>query len=665
MSRRAEKTCTGGLVLQTVCALGCFVLARATHSWAAFAEAWHFALGIGVWLVALLHVSFRRAAIEEKLDEEAIRRRQGERAKGIFGPEGAADEFSARARLERVEKWLVPFGSLLFGLGMVVVSVLMLSGWGKPIEPVGRALAGLMVLFAIVFLTFLLGRFTVGQSQEAAQGAAQGPAQGASAELLRGPGSYLLFNTLCSLLVMAGMAFAYFGSMGIERIVARIIMAALGLIGVELTLTFIANLYRPTRMGREARAPYDSRLLGLLSMPKRILRSAAETLDYQFGFKVSETWFFRFLERALAPLILFLLLTLYLLTCFLVVPAGHLAFVERFGAARAGADGDPVIYRPGLHLKWPWPIEVSRVVAADRVQQIVLGIRGKEQGLEEYEKKIARGEKAELPPQVWTRPHYDEEYNMLVATDQPVKDVELAEGGRTVRVPPVSLVTVSVPVQFIVREDELSKYIYSYANVADALEAVAYRELVQYVAGVDLIRILGPDREKAGEELQQLIQAAADRAGLGVDVVFVGLHGVHPHFQVAPSFEAPVTALEERKTEILKGETYAIGLKPTSEAEAARVVSTAKAERYAKRIIAWAQAERFKTLDAAYRKAPGIFRLRRYLVALEEVLPARKLVIASPEVITEGVIIIDLTEKLGRQLLQMSEETGKTEEKKP
>ncbi|MBN1918926.1 MAG: hypothetical protein JW889_13550 [Verrucomicrobia bacterium] len=655
MSRRAEKTCIGGLVLQTLCALGCFVLAKTTNSRAAFAEAWHFALGIGVWLLALLHVSFRRAAIEEKLDEEAVRRRQGERAKGIFGAEGAADEFSARARLERVEKWLVPFGSLLFGLGMVVVSALMLTGWGRPAEPVSGTLVGLMAFFAMVFLTFLVGRYTVGQSEEP------------GAELLRGPGGFMLFNTLCSVLVMAGMAFAEFGATALEQIVAWVIIVALGVIGAEFTLTFVANLYRPRpAAGREARAAYDSRLLGLLSMPKRILRSAAETLDYQFGFKVSETWFFRFLERALAPLILFLLVTLYLLTSVLVVPAGHLAFIERFGAARSDADGAPAVYRPGLHLKWPWPIEISRVVATDRVQQIVLGVHGGETGLDEYDRKIARGEQAELPPLVWTRPHYEQEYNLIVATDEPdIRDVELTEGGRTVRVPPVSLVTVSLPVQFVVREHELAKYVYGYTDVAAALEAVAYRELVQYVAGADLIRLLGPDREQAGEDLQQRIQVAADAAGLGVDVVFVGLHGVHPHFQVAPSFEARVSALEERKTEIIDGETYAVGLRPTSEAERAKIVNTAKAERFSKRILAWARADRFKTLDAAYRKAPDIFRLRRYLTELEDVLPGRKLVVASPEVLGDGILILDLTEKLGRQLLGLSDMTGTTEETRP
>ncbi len=645
MSRKAEQICLGGLALQVLCALGCFALAPLTNSRAVFAEAWHFALGVGIWLVALLHLSFRRVAAEERLDEEAIRRRQGERAEGIFGPEGAADEFSAQARLARVEKWLVPIGSLVFGLGMIAVSVLMAAGWGKPVERAHNSLTGVSAFGAIVFLTFLLSRLAIGQSQEALS------------SQLRGPGSFMLFNTLCSAAVAIALTFAYFGAPAIERVVAWVIIAALGVLGIEMTLMFIFNLYRPRRTGREARAPYESRLLGLLSMPKGILRSTAETLDYQFGFKVSETWFFRFLERALAPLILFGLATLYLLTCFVVVPPGHLAFIERFGKPRAERSEPPKPLHAGLHLKWPWPIEVARTVAADRVQQIQLGVSGKEIGIEEVEKARARGEEAELPPMVWTAPHFEREYNLLVATDEPVEDVELPEGGRTVRVPPVSLLTISVPVQFVVREEELYKYVYSYADVAEALSAVAYRELVQYVAAVDLIRILGPDRAKAGEALQRRIQAAADEAGLGVDIIFVGLHGVHPPLAVAASFEARVSALEERKAEILNARTHEVEMKPKSEAEEAKILGEATADRFRKRTIARADAERFITLNEVDRKASRVFRLRRYLIALEEILPKRRLVIAPAEAVGREVVIINLEEKVGRGLLGVDVES--------
>jgi membrane protease subunit HflK len=632
MSRRAEQTCLGGLVLQTVSALGCFLLVPLTNSWAVFAEAWHLALGIGIWLVALLHLSFRRKAAEERLDEEAIRRRQGERAEGIFGPEGAADQFSAQARLARVEKWLVPIGSLIFAAGMIVVSALLISGWGLPAERIANPLGGIAALATIVFLTFLVSRYAVGQSQEA------------DSSLLRGPGSYMLFNTLCSALVAIALTFAYFGSRGIESVVAWIIVMALGLIGIELVLTFIANLYRPRQAGREPRAPYDSRVLGLLSMPRRILRSAAETLDYQFGFKVSETWFFRFLERALAPLILFGLLTFYLLWSFMVVPAGHLAFIERFGVPRAEADGTPKAYGPGLHVKWPWPIEIGRVVEADRVQEFFLGVTGEEVGRREYEEKLRRGEEAEMPPVLWTTKHYAQEYNLLVATDEPVEPITLAKGA-TVQVPPVSLLTVSVPVQFVVRKEQLYRYVYGYADVAEVLEAITYRELVQYVAGADLIRILGPDRQKAGKALLERFQKAADDADLGVDIIFVGLHGVHPPQGVAASFEARVNELEERLAAIRAAERHAERKAPEAEAEETRLINEAKADRFAMRTDARARALRFATLDAIDRRTPTIFRLRWYLSTLEEILPGQELVIAPPETGGAERIILDLKKK--------------------
>jgi membrane protease subunit HflK len=641
MSRKAEHICIGGLVLQVLFALGAFALATATNSRAAFAEAWHYAAGAGLWLVALLHLTFRRLAAEERLDEEAIRRRRGERAEGIFGPEGAADEFSAQARLVRIERWFVPVGTLVFAVGMIVLSALMAAGWGKPVERLGGTLGGLAAFAAMALLAFVLGRYALGQSQEEASA------------LLRGPAGYTLFNALCSAAVAIALAFGYFGAAGVERVVAWVIIAALGLIGVELVLVFVFNLYRPRRAGREARAPYDSRLLALLSMPRGILRSAGLTLDYQFGFKVSETWFFRFLERALAPLILFGLLTLYLLTCFVVVPPGHLAFIERFGKPRAAQNQAPQPLHPGLHFKWPWPVEVARTVAAARVQEFVLGVSGQEQGRAEYERKIARGEKAEMPPAVWTTPHFEQEYNLLVATNEPVKAVELTAGGTTIQVPPVSLLVVSIPVQFVVREAELYKYVYSHSDVAETLEAVAYRELVRYVAGVDLISILGPGRAEAGDELRRRFQAAADEAGLGVDIVFVGLHGVHPPVAVAPSFEARVTALEERKAEILQGQTHAIGLKPKQEAEQARIVGTAKAERFSTRTLARADAERFVTLDAIDRAAARVFRLRRFLIALEELLPGKGLVLAPAEAQGQEVVIIDLEEKVGSELLNV------------
>jgi len=258
-----------------------------------------------------------------------------------------------------------------------------------------------------------------------------------------------------------------------------------------------------------------------------------------------------------------------------------------------------------------------------------------------------------MPPVLWTERHFQQEYNLLVAAAQELGEGPAPEEDEEVKAPPVSLLVVSIPIQFIVREEELHKYVYTYTDVADALEAVAYRELVQYVAGVDLIRILGPDREKAGKDLERLIQAAADGADLGVDIIFVGLHGVHPPMSVAPFFEKPVSALEEREVAILEAEKYSIETELGSKAKAEAEVRAARAERFSRRTLARADAERFNTLLEAYGKAPRIFVFRWYVTTLEEILPGKGLVIAPAEAVGNEVVIIDLEKKPGSELLQV------------
>ena len=83
----------------------------------------------------------------------------------------------------------------------------------------------------------------------------------------------------------------------------------------EMLLTLLLEIYRPRVKGKISRPLYESRFVGLLAQPESLFTTAAQTLDYQFGFNVSETWFFRLLEKNLAFLILAQLAVLFLSTC--------------------------------------------------------------------------------------------------------------------------------------------------------------------------------------------------------------------------------------------------------------------------------------------------------------------------------------------------------------
>ncbi len=160
--------------------------------------------------------------------------------------------------------------------------------------------------------------------------------------------------------------------------VTYLIPAIMALVGVELLLNLMLDIYRPRVPGQERRPPYDSRLLSLFAEPEGVLKTVATTLDYQFGFKVSETWFYRFMERAIVPLVLVQVLALWLLSAVVVVDQQEVAFVETLGVAHVSAqDAERGLLatplQPGYYLKWPWPISVARFVPAYRVRNVTMG----------------------------------------------------------------------------------------------------------------------------------------------------------------------------------------------------------------------------------------------------------------------------------------------------
>ncbi len=61
----------------------------------------------------------------------------------------------------------------------------------------------------------------------------------------------------------------------------------------------LLEIYRPRVKGKVARPVYDSRFAGLLGQPESLFTTAAKTIDYQFGFNVSETWFFQLVKKNL------------------------------------------------------------------------------------------------------------------------------------------------------------------------------------------------------------------------------------------------------------------------------------------------------------------------------------------------------------------------------
>ena len=141
--------------------------------------------------------------------------------------------------------------------------------------------------------------------------------------LLRPGASFLLAGAYVCAFTALGIAGIKIGFPKADFWIARALCVLLGLMAAEMLVTLLLEIYRPRLKGKITRPLYDSRVVGLLAQPESLFTTAAQALDYQFGFKVSETWFYQLLQKNLPMLLLAQLAVLFLSTCVVFIDAGR------------------------------------------------------------------------------------------------------------------------------------------------------------------------------------------------------------------------------------------------------------------------------------------------------------------------------------------------------
>jgi len=581
----------------------------------AMAAAAFLAMSLPVWVLSWLLLRLRRLADEEREAWERMEaERLTERADHALFSVDDQGAFTAANRLQFMEKYILPIGSLAMGFMLAGAAALLflMRYRGAPEPNIERT--GLAAAFLVVeaFFCFLLGMYTKGMGRQAEW------------RPLRAGASFTVSGALALIVGATSLGAWSLNVPQVEWIAGYIVPGFMVLVAFEIFVNFILNFYRPRVAGKESRPSYESRILGLFVEPGGILRTVAATLDYQFGFKVSETWFYQFLERAVAPLLLFWALTFYLLTCILIIGPNEQAIVECFGRPRHGGEA----IGPGLHLKWPWPIERAYRFPAAETREMILGGKGlkEEEGL------------------LWTKAHFEQEFPFLVAARIEEIDRNAGQEGAL----PVNMMSANIALHYRVTKTEHGLYNYRYKVAApdELLEALAYREMTQYMANIDLHEVMTTGRRKAVDSLRKLIQAAADRENLGIEVVFVGFLGVHPPVvgEVGLAFEKVGAAEEEMQAKVLKAVGYRNRQEKVALSERARVLDMAVAGAFERMMAAEGERDRFLGQVIAYQAAPEVYPVREYSMAMERGLKdIRKYIIAADEV-DHLVIPIDLEE---------------------
>lgn len=628
---------------------------------------WQILSGVLIWLTLIAQFYQRSLAEQEKLDMSQLAKSVQQET--IFS--GGADRMAllavAQKRLKFFERWILPFAAILIAVYQITMGLLLF--YNKVLSPIewpnSAPLLGAVLMVAVSFACFLFSRYATGMSAEKEW------------KPLRAGGSYLLVTAVLGFAMAISLALSQFKKPQGLVVLDYTIPWLMVVLGAEILLNVIFDIYRPRVAGQYSRSAFDSRLLGLINEPGGILHTVAHTMDYQFGFKVSQTWFYKLLEKAILPLILFAVLVLYLMSSFVIIGPGYAGVVERFGEPMRDI-------APGLQFKWPWPIETVYVYPTDEVQHLSIGYR---EGKEDKLKKAY----------LWGEKHYEEEYNLLVAVETGGEQEEGAV--------PVSIVQASVPIQYRIKD--MRQFMYNHRDARAWLEAICYRELTRFAASAKIEMdegsgealkksLLGAGRMEASHELLSRIQKAVDDVELGVEIVLLGLQGVHPPPEVAKEYEAVVASLQLKQATVLDAQAQRNRLLTelggsiadvnalyemattyeqvkaegndlrTEQLQKALQTALSKAEGKVFSALRSAESYAFEQASLAkgdglqfagqiqsYQASPDIYKRIQRLVMLEEALEKIRKYVVVAEKDDSQVFIIDLQETLNQSLYDL------------
>lgn len=636
--RRALTAALSGLVIQAALIGATGLTALWSDAPAVYAAAWHMLGGLPIWIVLALLYQQYEAERAQRLAADKLA--DSTKAAAIFG--SLSDDLdAARARLDRLLRYGLPIVSGVVAVYLLAAGGTLLFFHFRSARGAGAAPAALaagcdpvgllFVAAGISFTAFVSARWISGYARQRAW------------QLLRGGASYLMSCFVVGLLVLAGAAaVAVAGDQRLFGWLAVAIPAVMMLVGVEILLTSLLESYRPRVPGEVPRPAFDSRVLGLLTAPESLGRVVAETISYQFGVEVSRSWLYRLLGSAVTPLTVLGIGVLLALSCLTIVGPDERGIPLRFG----GMAGEPL--PPGIHLKWPWPIETTEMHPVGRVQEVLVSsdLTGRSRSAEAI---------------LWTS---DGDKDSLLGQE----DFLAAPGraGEGLDAAGVSLVSADVIVQYSV--GDLRRFVLGSPDQRRMLGLVAQREMSEYCATHDIDELLGRSRIEAGAELERAIQARVDAMGLGIDVVGVSVTALHPpvgrvsrafHSQIGAMqsketsiqlarkdaveqlarvagsvdlslrIDAAIRRLDDLRTEADKAPAAAVEreieeLLATARGEAAELVHQARAYRWKRAVGEQASSDRFAGELLAYRAAPVYYRTRMFFEVLAEGLAGRR-----------------------------------------
>jgi membrane protease subunit HflK len=236
---------------------------------------------------------------------------------------------------------------------------------------------------------------------------------------------------------------------------------------------------------------------------------------------------------------------------------------------------------PGLHFRWPYPVEEVRLPKVTRQNIIEIGMRSAPGG---RAGTAVRDERAE---------------SLMLTGDENIVDID-----------------------FVVfwRIKDAEKYLFNIQNPDTTVKEVAESAMREIVGESEIQPILTEDRQKTEEAVRKLLQATLDTYGAGIRIDQVKLQKVDPPAEVIDAFRDVQAARADQERLQNEADAYANKIVPEARGVAQRILQAA--EGYKQQVVneAQGQTSRFLQVYDQYKNAPDVTRKRMFLETMERVL---------------------------------------------
>jgi membrane protease subunit HflK len=263
-------------------------------------------------------------------------------------------------------------------------------------------------------------------------------------------------------------------------------------------------------------------------------------------------------------IVLMLAVLLWIASGFYIVDASERGLVLRFGKYTQTTE-------PGLHLRWPYPVESHEIVNLTEVRSVTVGYRGNAKVLKE---------------------------SLMLTDDENIIDIQFS-------------------VQYLLKDPV--DYLFQNREPDEAVMQAAETAVREVVGKSRIDFVINTGRAQIAAEVSVLMQEILDRYKTGILISKVNMQNAQPPEQVQAAFADAVKAGQDKENRINEGEAYARDIVPKAKGTAARLLEEANG--YKQRVIATAEgdASRFRQIQVEYIKAPEVTRQRMYLETMQSV----------------------------------------------